>query len=275
MSFNEEKKKDSEKLDRDIIPDSYQSHLPAPRASHFIVPISGLLLALMFLVGSEFVFEKWRFQYGVEKNDQSPILGILDSSTSKIVYGLRERASDIRRGVVVTRSSLEGLRADNNLASVSVVSPAQVSSADDGFGYFWSALRHNISFYFSSIVQKWRDFLAGRNKQAVVSPQIDEAVLREEIKQEVLQDLLRELDQLLAGREISDPSLIDRPDGSGLVVVPDSGQDRDQIVRQIQSMFSDQVRIQLDSTGRSGVVTPVFRGQPGRDYIFVLTPINR
>lgn len=275
MSLDEEKRKDSEKLDRDIIPDRYRSHLPAPRASHFIVPISGLLLALTFLVGSEFVFEKWRFQYGVEKNDQSPVLGILDRSTAKIVDSLKDRASDIRRGVIVVSGGLEGLRTDNNLAFVSEVSPAQVSSAGEGFGYFWSALKHNVSFYFSSIAQKWRDFLAGRSKQAVVSPQIDESALREEIKQEVLQDLLRELDQLLVGGEISDPSLIDGPDGSGLVVVPDNGQDRDQIIRQIQSMFSDQVRIQLDSTGRSGVVTPVFRGQPGRDYIFVLTPINR
>lgn len=65
--------------------------------------------------------------------------------------------------------------------------------------------------------------------------------------------------------------------GAGVVVIPSIGsvQGDAAILQRIQSSFSDQVRIELDPSGTSGVITPLFGGASNERYLFLLTPVRR
>jgi len=63
----------------------------------------------------------------------------------------------------------------------------------------------------------------------------------------------------------------------GVMVAPSTGSTtRDEWLKQnLRQMFADQVNLKFDQSGRSGVVTPVFKdGRQGGDYVFVLTPLR-
>jgi hypothetical protein len=38
--------------------------------------------------------------------------------------------------------------------------------------------------------------------------------------------------------------------------------------------FSDEVTIQPDKSGTSGVITPVFKQTDGKDFVYVLVPVK-
>jgi hypothetical protein len=65
-------------------------------------------------------------------------------------------------------------------------------------------------------------------------------------------------------------------ESSGIVVFPSAGSvaaDADEKTR-IMNYFSDEVTVQPDSGGQSGIITPVFRQAIGDDFIYVLVPID-
>ena len=66
------------------------------------------------------------------------------------------------------------------------------------------------------------------------------------------------------------------PEFNGLAVAPASGSDeQDEAMKQrIRESFSDEVRIEPDESGGSGVITPVFRKAKGDDFIYVLVPVQ-
>ena len=66
------------------------------------------------------------------------------------------------------------------------------------------------------------------------------------------------------------------PEFNGLAVAPASGSDeQDEAMKQrIRESFSDEVRIEPDESGTSGVITPVFRKAKGDDFIYVLVPVQ-
>lgn len=65
-----------------------------------------------------------------------------------------------------------------------------------------------------------------------------------------------------------------QPEFNGLAVAPASGSiEGDETIKQrIKDSFSDEVQVQLDDSGTSGIVTPVFKRGKGDDFIYVLVP---
>lgn len=63
---------------------------------------------------------------------------------------------------------------------------------------------------------------------------------------------------------------------NGIAVVGSSGSaDMDAATKsKIQSSFSDDVTISPDKNGNSGVITPVFKNTPGKDFVYVLVPVK-
>ncbi len=61
----------------------------------------------------------------------------------------------------------------------------------------------------------------------------------------------------------------------GIVVAPLASTTPEALKSRVAEMFSDQVKVNVDPSGKAGVVTPIFRDRTGDDYIFVLTPINQ
>jgi hypothetical protein len=63
-------------------------------------------------------------------------------------------------------------------------------------------------------------------------------------------------------------------ESSGIVVVP-SGDDRQGTLSRLKRVFSDEVEVQFDQGGDSGLIIPVFRdGDDTEDYTFLLVPIR-
>ena len=63
----------------------------------------------------------------------------------------------------------------------------------------------------------------------------------------------------------------------GIAVVPSAGSvAADATQKQnIQSSFSDQVEVHADKSGTAGVITPVFKGSLGKDFLYVMVPVKK
>ncbi|MFA6437590.1 MAG: hypothetical protein WC242_05245 [Candidatus Paceibacterota bacterium] len=59
----------------------------------------------------------------------------------------------------------------------------------------------------------------------------------------------------------------------GLIVIP-STKDDEQNKNKIKSMFSDEVVVEPDKTGQSGIIKPVFKKQTDQKYLYMLVPIG-
>lgn len=62
----------------------------------------------------------------------------------------------------------------------------------------------------------------------------------------------------------------------GLVLTPSSGSGKqdDLTKANIRDSFSDEVRVAADQSGTAGVVTPIFKSAKGKDFIYVMVPVN-
>ena len=63
----------------------------------------------------------------------------------------------------------------------------------------------------------------------------------------------------------------------GLGIFPSTGDgaaDR-RLTRSIEESFSDEVAVRFDESGRTGIITPVFRARADDNYIFVLVPVKK
>lgn len=62
----------------------------------------------------------------------------------------------------------------------------------------------------------------------------------------------------------------------GMAIVPSTGSvDGDEAAKQkIRDSFSDQVEVRADKSGTAGVITPVFREAKGKDFVYVMVPVN-
>ncbi|MDE2041182.1 MAG: hypothetical protein KGI59_02275, partial [Patescibacteria group bacterium] len=65
-------------------------------------------------------------------------------------------------------------------------------------------------------------------------------------------------------------------ENQGIAVVPSTGQpSSDEALKEkIQASFSDQVEVHPDQSGTTGVITPVFKTAKGKDFVYVMVPIN-
>jgi hypothetical protein len=153
----------------------------------------------------------------------------------------------------------------------------------DKIAYYWQRLVVAVWEYKKLVVHNWRQFLSGEkpNRQTVVIstttttttttvPNLTE--LKSEIKQELSAEMKREIN-LAVEKGIKNSG----GSSAGLVVLPSTGSaEADALVmNHVKSVFSDEVKVRFDATNRSGVLTPVFRGAAGDNYLFLLTPLAR
>jgi len=270
---------DKNEKNKPQLPDHYVSHLPGPRATHFIVPVAGLVLALVFLAGTEFAVERFTLIKIEESHQSSVVSNSISSATHFTLNLFSERLTDIRQGVVVVSNYINVGSGETLVETVedlpgrNVNQLASLADWGENIGYFWLALRSNFSFYFNAILNNWRNFLSREGSGKDALGVVDEDRLREEIKQEILAELGAELERLLLDG-VSEPTILSGQTDQGVVVMPDSGQNRDETIRRLKNIFSDRVLVEFDDTGQAGVITPVFRSGPGGNYIFVLTPVD-
>lgn len=234
-----------------------------------VVNVSSGVLALMSTVTDQVVLFRSTMAEWREDFNQS-VLSFGGRGVESIENGLIQ----VNRG-----TNLVGIQASSMSANV-------LSGVTDGVVWGWETLKlyldiifYNLSLFVDGVAQNWRDFIGGEDdlvdtSVGALSP-AEEALLREEIKQEVLAELEKEIQALVQGQNITEPTLIQSQNGQGLVVVPDSGNlSQDEVKSRIRNMFSDDVTVSFDASGQSGVITPIFRQATGNDYIFVLTPVS-
>ncbi len=158
-----------------------------------------------------------------------------------------------------------------------------IGSLSGGFSGLTSTIRSwstgildFILYYVDLISNNWYNFFFGPKEAAnAISPAIDEATLRAQIKAEVLADLKGTLAEALKSTGGSQPVLIEDSGGQGVVVVPSSASTTNETIKnQIKNLFSDPVLVDFDKTGQSGIITPIFSNTTGENYIFVLTPVK-
>lgn len=85
-------------------------------------------------------------------------------------------------------------------------------------------------------------------------------------------------DEMVVVDETTDTSVqSDSIPFNGIAVTPSSNNtQQDELIKQkIRESFSDDVFVNPDSTGNSGVITPVFRKTKGSDYVYVMVPVNQ
>ncbi|HYC82994.1 MAG TPA: hypothetical protein VEB60_00390 [Candidatus Paceibacterota bacterium] len=159
----------------------------------------------------------------------------------------------------------------------------------DGLISGWQNFGGMIGDYQNIIAGNWRKFLSGEEDkiQAPLAEKSSAAGLselegaKEQIRQEVEASIRQDLEKALrsigtaqggttAGHAAGGP-------GQMLAVFPSTGSTTLDagVTSQVKNSFSDEISVQFDETGRSGVITPVFRSAPGSNYLFILTPVRK
>ena len=128
----------------------------------------------------------------------------------------------------------------------------------------------------ASFIANWRVFLGLEVASVLSTPQsISDisAELREQIRQDILVELRLEQggDPIFGGAVPADKPVY------AVTAVPSTGSttlDKD-IQQNLYKVFADQTDVNFDSSGTSGIVTPIFQdGRRGDPYVFVLTPAH-
>jgi len=136
----------------------------------------------------------------------------------------------------------------------------------------FSDLAYNLGYYWNRLVGNWRSFVG---RESPDDESIDVENLRQSLKMEILAEIEEELSGLFSSGQEPKPVMVDSGDGQGVVVVPLTQEtDQQKVKTDIQDMFSDPVNIDFEADGQSGIITPIFRGSTGNNYIFILTPIR-
>lgn len=145
---------------------------------------------------------------------------------------------------------------------------------------FWSQLSDyiqlvytNVNVYLGRVINNWSNFVLGKDEKET---QLAADLLREQLKQEILAEVNSEIETILQAQGGGTPRLIESESGQGIVILPKTDSlSQAEVKDKLQTMFSDKVMVKFDNTGQAGVITPIFKTATGRDYIFVLTPINQ
>ncbi len=161
-----------------------------------------------------------------------------------------------------------------------------LSGADQAFQAIWYGVPRLVIAGYEKVVgimaefwfnvkSNWLNFFSGNSAD---TSNLAGDALREQIRQEVLDELELEFSGVFDRLREGQPTVIQEPIGgkSGVVVVPEgkTPESRAVIQGRLEQMFSDPVKVRFDQGGNSGVITPEFREQPGDNYIFLLTPIQ-
>ncbi|MEK7587127.1 MAG: hypothetical protein AAB453_04630 [Patescibacteria group bacterium] len=133
----------------------------------------------------------------------------------------------------------------------------------------------NYKYFTQKISNNWATFLSGNNGEASVAVAGFSEQTREALKQEITAELRQELLGSFGGGQIPPAQIT--PANRGLVVVPSTGNEVSdtELKNNLQNVFSDQVRVSFDASGQAGIITPIFRGTAGTNYLFILAPIKQ
>lgn len=212
---------------------------------HFPVAVFGLIFALFLLSGQTLFFGQTR----------DFVIDFIDTFSAEKPLS----SNNFERGIFETKR-LIGLTANSYQA-------AAVATVSDGAGW-WSQFLDFLVETWNEIKQNWRSFWGGRvapssssDSPSVATTSIDLSDVKKELLVELRSEIKKQVDQARSNEGSAN---------RGVVVVPPG-----QSAQGVAEMFSDPVRVQMDSTGQSGVVTPVFRDKQGESFIFLLTPIKR
>lgn len=162
-----------------------------------------------------------------------------------------------------------------------LVAASALASVGDWYGAvagqlaWWLANTRDFLFaYGQEIGTRWRNFFGRKDVTTPVANTPVMVTIDNETKADLkdiklgIADILKKLNQSGAMSTGGLPS-------QGMVVVPKVGSATPESLRaKVGGMFSDQVNVALDESGKAGVITPVFRRGVGEDYLFVLTPIT-
>lgn len=130
-------------------------------------------------------------------------------------------------------------------------------------------LSTNISYYWERIIANWQNFI---NPPETKEISIDQTLLREQIKADILAEL--KSNQVIDNSTMT-PLLTPKVNNTGLVILPEKSATNTQSFKnQVGQVFSDQVSVEFDQSGQSGIITPIFKTKTGNSYIFLLTPIK-
>ncbi len=154
-------------------------------------------------------------------------------------------------------------------------SVATVAQVNDGLNKLttdsagaWQWTKTKVSNWWQMVVKSWHDFLYGFTATSAPNVQVDQEVKSDvkEIKQDV-KSLIKAFNE--QGVPVKSQQ--------GMVVVPSTGSaESDAAVKaRIANMFSDPVKVQLDETKQSGVITPNFTTGDSSNYLFLLAPIKQ
>ncbi len=154
-------------------------------------------------------------------------------------------------------------------------SVATVSQVNDGLNKLttnsisaWQWTKTKVIGWWQGVVKSWQDFVHGFTTTSAPNVQVDQEVKTDvkEIKQDVKSLIKAFNDQGVPVKT-----------RQGMVVVPSTGSaESDAAVKaRIANMFSDPVKVQLDETKQSGVITPNFTTGDSSNYLFLLAPIKQ
>lgn len=184
-----------------------------------------------------------------------------NQNLSEQAVTLSERAGSLTSN---TQSALLvlGSSTRDNLALV----PFFIEAVGDTLSSIVESVSSWVVKIWRNIAAKWHLFLSGSNSNTQALA--DE---KEELKAQLRAELLSELQANGTG-----VGALPVRGQEGIVVLPKTNMAEAERLREeaIKEVFSDQVMLISDETGRSGVVRPIFRSGVGEDYLYVMVPVN-
>jgi len=203
---------------------------------------------------------------------------VLTSGVERAVTLIHQQDKKISNRVtdVQNKGQLLVLHTRETAVATGVYAQDQVASLSSGVQIVSGALSSFadrvlllVRSLWNSVSAKWHLFFSGSDggTQALTDA-------KEELKAQIRADLLRELQASSTIVTTGTAKGIVRQEG--LIVLPktstaEAGRLREEA---IQGVFSDQVTVTSDETGRSGIVQPIFRSGVGEEYLYVMVPIR-
>jgi hypothetical protein len=173
----------------------------------------------------------------------------------KLIKGvLDEGVENLRRQMYAWQSLNNDKLAqiDNKLAQIKKMVLANISG---GAREQLAQLKFNFDFITKSF-QKIKNYFAGHSETEKQIGYLDERIKNLESQKVNNVENLAPVNQ----------------NQEGLIVIP-STKDDEQNKKKIKSMFSDEVVVEPDETGQSGIIKPVFKKQTDQKYLYMLVPM--
>lgn len=205
-------------------------------------------------------------------------LVVLTSGVERAVTLIHQQDTKISERVADVQNKGQSLvvRTQETVVATGVLAQDQVASLSSGVQIVSGALSSfagDVVLWarsiWNSIAAKWHLFLSGSDggTQALTDA-------KEELKAQIRTDLLRELQA--SSTVVTTGTAKETTRQEGIIVLPKTSSAQANRLRDeaIQGVFSDQVTVVSDETGRSGVVRPIFRSGVGEDYLYVMVPVR-